>query len=618
MKTKRAESRKRAAALTAVALAAVLLITLFAFGGKPGAARVGAAENAADANYLHYWYLDGNLDDASGKLHVAPMGGDAAYTGGRSGNALDTVNGAAVRSEELTENTVSGFTMGAWFTLAEGAEEWNIIMSKGDTIGAAADRFQIHIGHASPDAGGGTLLTYVPAANNGFANEDDGPFVPYDTWTHVAVTYNGSVLRFFVNGELYGEKAVSAPLQKSAKLNNTVTIGALNHDGTTFRFDGLIDDAFYANFAMKPEDIAAAYNDNTKLKNWSNGTQAITPDVPDGPVVTPAPTEPPEAVTSEGNMVLYWPMDGNTEDYSHYRADLDFNETDPSFTDVKLNGGVELMDGMLTDGLPAGIDLTEFTLSFWLQWEEMQNQNFAVLFSIADKSTDHHFELYLYIDGDTDVASLCSYNTGTGQDVRGLAEINRGVLYHIACTSGAGGFVVYLNGEEVYRSGMARRVKGLDPDMDCISLGSLSDMQLLCEGNYDEIILADSVFSAEQIKKLYEDPAGAREDVIKLIEANYPEGYVRPTEKPTNAPTEKPTEAPTPAPTAAPTEPAEDEPTAIPGKTADPSGGEKSDNTGDRPSVKPGVIVAIVAAAVVIVGAVIAAVVAGKKKKGSK
>ncbi|MBO7407479.1 MAG: hypothetical protein J6V14_07580, partial [Clostridia bacterium] len=142
MKTKRANSRNRTAALTAVVLAAVLLTTLFAFGGKPGAARVVAAENAADANYLHYWDLDGNLDDASGKLHVTPMGGDAAYTGGRSGNALDTVNGAAVRSEELTENTVSGFTMGAWFMLAEGAEEWNIIMSKGDTIGAAADRFQ--------------------------------------------------------------------------------------------------------------------------------------------------------------------------------------------------------------------------------------------------------------------------------------------------------------------------------------------------------------------------------------------------------------------------------------------------------------------------------------------
>ncbi len=615
MKKVFAHHGKRTLKIIAALLAAVMTAML-APGGVSNAVKV----RAAAANVLHYWAFDGDLTDASGKLHVAAKNGDAAFSEGHSGSALAPADGGAVKSEELTEDTLGGFSMGAWFKLAEGAEEWNIIMSKGDTGGDGNDRYQIHIGHASPDEGGGTLLVYAPAANNGFANENDGPFVPYDTWTHVAVTFNGNTLRFFVNGELYGEKAASAPLGKSLKYYNTVTVGALNHDGETFCFNGCIDDAFYAAFALKPEDVAAAYADGAKLKSWADGSAAITPDVPDEPVITPAPTEPPASNPGGGNTVLYWPLDNSAADYSHLRVDLDFNETDPVFREVKLNGGAELYEGIYTEGLPEGMDLTEFTVAFWAQWDENQHDAFAALFAIAEKDTDHHFELYLSVDGDK--ASLSSYSTGGGQDVRGLAEIERGKLYHIACTNGSGGFVVYVDGEEVYRNGTPRRMKGLDPEVDYIALGSLCDGQLVCAGYYDELILADHELSAELIKKLYSDPAGARADVIGMVEANYPEGYTRPTEVPTKAPTAVPTQAPMPAPTDVPADPtdgpAADEKTPIPGKTTAPSGNNGGVNKGDRPASKAGLIVAIVAAAAVIAGAAVAAVLVSKKKKGGK
>ncbi len=128
-------------------------------------------------------------------------------------------------------------------------------------------------------------------------------------------------------------------------------------------------------------------------------------------------------------------------------------------------------------------------------------------------------------------------------------------------------------------------------------------------------MLADYSFSDELIQKLYSDPAGGHEDVIKLVEENYPEGYTRPTEKPVSTPeitnTPAPTQSDEPVVTAAPTEDAGEEvKTPIPGKATE-AGKDTDDKRG---GTNPGVIIAVISG-IVIVAAVTAAILIAKKKK---
>jgi hypothetical protein len=67
----------------------------------------------------------------------------------------------------------------------------------------------------------------------GFALDED---LPLDTWSHIAVTVDGSRFRFYLNGELAGERACQLGSQNNADL----IIG--NSDNCADRFPGQIDD----------------------------------------------------------------------------------------------------------------------------------------------------------------------------------------------------------------------------------------------------------------------------------------------------------------------------------------------------------------------------------------
>jgi hypothetical protein len=474
------------------------------------------------------------------------------------------------------------------------------------------ERFQVHIGHASESAGGGKLLSYIPGAAGGLASETEGVFVPYDTWTYVTLTYDLSTFRMYVNGELAAEKAVKGALDVSDSTYNTITVGALNHDGETFRFNGMIDDAFYANYPMTAADVKESYDDVSALKAWSDGSKEIVPDTMEEITQpTAAPTTPPDV--NKGKMIFFWPFEGDTKDYSHYALDIDSEESFDGFVEGKAGKGIYTEATLLSDMLPDNIDLTDFTVSMWVKWEENSHGSYTVPLAIALKETSHHFELYYTVDGDQ--GELAFYGTGNGWNVEKIVPVERDVYNHIAAVNSGNTFRIFLNGEEVYSAKRTINMRGLGSAEDIISIAGLNDRTLSCAGEYDEILLADFALSDELVKKLYSDPAGAHEDVVKLVEANYPEGYTRPTEKPEKTADGSNTPAPTqddePAFTPVPTEKEdEDVKTPIPGKATE----TVPETNDERGGVNPGVIIAIISG-VIIIAAVIAAILILKKKK---
>jgi len=89
-------------------------------------------------------------------------------------------------------------------------------------------------------------------------------------WYHIAVTYDGAVLKLYVNGQLNNSRNVSGTLNLNSR---PASIGSDN--GAQKFFNGLIDEVKFFNAALTQTEIQAAYNNQNvayrQRRRWYSG-----------------------------------------------------------------------------------------------------------------------------------------------------------------------------------------------------------------------------------------------------------------------------------------------------------------------------------------------------------
>jgi len=95
-------------------------------------------------------------------------------------------------------------------------------------------------------------LTYADSITWSYAAIGSYGSVPVGVWSHVAVTFDGSTLFFYVNGVQVGSKARSGVLTDTA---NPVCLAAYNCVG--FRFGGTLDEALVYPRPLTPAEVQA-------------------------------------------------------------------------------------------------------------------------------------------------------------------------------------------------------------------------------------------------------------------------------------------------------------------------------------------------------------------------
>ncbi len=181
--------------------------------------------------------------DASGNGNTGTLVGATWSTQGRYGGALSFNGSSLVRvADSASIDLTSAMTLSAWIMPTATQNGWRTVMQRQTDsyfLNASSDAGALRPAGGAT-IGSGSPLVYGPTAN------------PVNTWTHVALTYDGSTMRLFVNGTQVASTAASGTIQAT---DNPLWIGGNNPYGEYFT--GLIDDVRVYNRALTQADIQA-------------------------------------------------------------------------------------------------------------------------------------------------------------------------------------------------------------------------------------------------------------------------------------------------------------------------------------------------------------------------
>ncbi|PYM89329.1 MAG: hypothetical protein DME04_26630 [Candidatus Rokuibacteriota bacterium] len=199
--------------------------------------------------------------DGSGNNNTGTLGSGVTWTAaGRYGSAL-VFNGAGFVTvpNAAALQLTTAMTLSAWVNPTTVSSAWRDVIYKGN------DNYYLSgtSTNASRPAGGGTfggttIETYGTAA------------LAVNTWTHLAVTYDGATVRLYVNGAQVSSLARTGALTTST---NALQIGGDSIWGQYFQ--GMIDEVRVYNRALSAAEIGTDMS--TAVGGGGNTAPTITP-----------------------------------------------------------------------------------------------------------------------------------------------------------------------------------------------------------------------------------------------------------------------------------------------------------------------------------------------------
>jgi concanavalin A-like lectin/glucanase superfamily protein/Big-like domain-containing protein/purple acid phosphatase-like protein len=207
--------------------------------------------NAAPVLVAAYDFNQGSgatLTDASGNNnHGALTNGPVWTTAGKYGGALtfDGTNDLVSINDAPSLDLTTGMTLEAWVRPST-LSGWRTVVLKEIPSSLA---YCLYANQSAQRPG-----TEIRVGSNVY-NSSGIAALPANSWTHLAATYDGSIVRLYVNGSLAGSRAVSGSIVTSS---SPLRIGGNLVWGEYFR--GQIDEVKIYNGALTPSQIQSDMN----------------------------------------------------------------------------------------------------------------------------------------------------------------------------------------------------------------------------------------------------------------------------------------------------------------------------------------------------------------------
>jgi hypothetical protein len=189
------------------------------------------------------------LNDRTGTGHTGTISGAlwTTATQGKFGSALtfDGVNDWVTVSDANDLDFTNGMTLEAWvFPTALGSGSWRNVIIKERPGG------EVYNLYANSDANAPVVWVVRSATPGQPLDAAGAATLPLNAWTHLAVTYDGTTLRLWVNGTQVGSRAVAGPLLTSTGL---LRLGGNSVWGEYFQ--GRIDEVRIYNRALGGSEL---------------------------------------------------------------------------------------------------------------------------------------------------------------------------------------------------------------------------------------------------------------------------------------------------------------------------------------------------------------------------
>lgn len=345
-----------------------------------------------------------------------------------------------------------------------------------------------------------------------------------NTWHHIAGSYNGSVMKIYVDGVLENSTNYNGTIPTNT---DPVWIGRHWNPGNTSNwFNGTIDEVMIFNKGLSGSQIQAIYNNRTdmitrdetnKFDNWycsitpndgaEDGLTKISNNITLGDAAPILSTvlkgahEGSEQYIDE-NIVGYWRLNGNT-----------FDET--GVNNGTVSGAAPIQEGRVGkaydfDGTskiaftPVSTGNTDgFTVSTWIKAEDSCFVT-STRSGIVGVQSKWFFELV----GQGSSANINWYNYEFNSPawIATSTSISDNDWHHLVVTYDKINTTIYLDGvsQNLIATG---RVGSVTPMNNPMEIGNSPGVTRYFNGSIDEVIIWNRSLSAEEVENLYNSTA---------------------------------------------------------------------------------------------------------------
>ena len=250
--------------------------------------------SAKEEGRVFYWSFEGHGRDHSKEYLDFDAYNDLDYGKGVVGSALDLRDSTFTIYTDYVDYDFENYTVAMWVYLDKDVPSdtsYQICLAK-DT--KRAGHFEIFFMRV-----GDSFILKVYTLDLGDAFDYITP-VKYDEWMHIAASYDGSVQRLYLNGEVVFQKELNIDLEMASS-EYQLAIGSLIEGG--FDLYGLIDEVVLSDYALDSEMIGKLHSDPEGAAK--DIKKMVEDDYPEGqtprpdvtPEPTPAPTKEPASET---------------------------------------------------------------------------------------------------------------------------------------------------------------------------------------------------------------------------------------------------------------------------------------------------------------------------------
>ena len=195
-----------------------------------------------------WWPGDGHSRDIIARNDGVVVNGSPIFTSGPYSMGFVFIASRYMRVPDTDALRMdNAFTLSAWvYQVRDWLGPFAVIAGReGEYLLARGPNGNVHYAVANADPGWGWI--------------DTGVAMPREHWTKLALTYDGSAIRVYKNGQLVHTRAGSGAIGDAAPDHNEFRVAARESESEPSYFDGTIDDVELVDRAMSAAEIDAAY-----------------------------------------------------------------------------------------------------------------------------------------------------------------------------------------------------------------------------------------------------------------------------------------------------------------------------------------------------------------------